>query len=166
MTTPLAMIRSYDDLIAAFRARKAEIGLSNEDSDRLGGLTPGHTNKLLGPTGTRKLGPVTLDVLLELYAVELVMVVNVDAARRMEARWERRDERAVRVDASVISRTLVEKAKPVIFSEIGAQLREARKKIKPSTRRRIARQAARARWHPKRRRKPTGSGRKTGTVKP
>lgn len=145
--TDAAPIRSYGDLIEAFRARKAEIGLSNTDCDTLGGLTTGHTDKLLGPTRSKNLGPLTFDILCELFAVQFVMAPNPEALERMEARWERRNERAVRVDAQRLSIELKSRALPYIMRDLGLKSAEARKqKIKPATRRRIARQAARARW--------------------
>jgi hypothetical protein len=162
VTAPLAIIRTYEGMLEAFHARKAGLGLSNEECERLAGLTKGHLDKQIGPSRVRNITPMMFDVLCELFAVELHLVVNVEAAERMAARWERRDDRAVRVNASVISKSLIDKAKPVIFREIGVQLREARKKLKPSTRRRIARQAARARW---RRRKLRKSSRSAGNRK-
>lgn len=152
MIAPLATIRSYDDLVAAFRARKAEIGLSNNDCDTLGGLTTGHTDKLLGPTRSKKLGPFTFDVFSEMFAVEFIMVPNPDAVRRMEARWERRVEQAVRLNANRVSMQLKKRALPEIMRDLSKKAVEAQKrKIKPSTRRRIARMAAKARWQKHRR---------------
>jgi hypothetical protein len=68
MNATVVTIRSYDDLIEAFRARKGEIGLSNTDCDTLGGLTPGHTDKVLGPARAKNLGPLTFDIFCEMFA--------------------------------------------------------------------------------------------------
>lgn len=143
MTAP---IRSHADLIEALRARKNELGLSNRLCDDLGGLTSGHTDKVLGPTGSRGLTPLTLDVLLEMFAVELVMRPNLEAAKRMEARWERRAEGQVAPPKTVISKQLIEKAAPHVIRTFSAKGGAARAiKLTGKLRSKIARKGGLAR---------------------
>lgn len=168
MTAPGSSIRSYDDLIDAFRARKAEIGLSNEECERLGGVTKGHIDKMIGPSRIRNLTPMMFDLFCEMFAIEFHMKPNIEAAERMESRWERRDVSRVHVDTHTIGKALIERVKPALFKEIAARLTEGRKRIKPSTRRRLARQAIRARWkkNKARQRKRTVRDRKITTTEP
>ena len=140
----MTVIRSHADLIEALRARKNELGLSNRLCDDLGGLTSGHTDKVLGPTGTRGLTPLTLDVFLEMFAVEIVLRPNLEAARRMESRWEQREAGKVAPPASVMSKALLDKAAPIIFREAGKRGAAKRNALlDPEQRIKIAKKAAR-----------------------
>lgn len=146
MSEVIATFSNYDGMVQAFRTIKDKVGLSNGFCENIADLAPGHIDKVLGPTRVKNIGPFVFDVLTELLAVEFEMKINTDALKRMQPRWEKRDVRKIRVDAHVISKALITRAKPAIYKEVGAQLAEARKKIKPSVRRRIAKHAAKARW--------------------
>jgi hypothetical protein len=146
-----APIRCTDDLIEALRGMKAQLGLSNEFVDQVGGLTTGHCDKVLGPTRAKGLSGTVLDVFLELFAVELVMRPNPEALARMEERWERRNGDHVRLMLTKVSMRMLQRAKPFVlrdFSrECSLKARDGRlRKISPGKRRKIARNAARARW--------------------
>jgi hypothetical protein len=75
---PLARISNYNDLVAALRARKEALGLSDASLDTVAGLAPGHTCKVLGPTRARGIGAATLEAYLMALAVDFVMVENPD----------------------------------------------------------------------------------------
>lgn len=143
---PLA-IRSTEDLLEAFAARKAELELSNDFVDEVGGLTRGHCDKVLGPTRAKRLSPMTLDLFLEVFALEIVVRPNAEAMARMETRWEQRKPDRVRIEPNRVSRRILRRAGPLIFKEmgkIGGQVRNHM--LTPKHRRQIARKAARARW--------------------
>lgn len=116
---PLATIRTQDDLIEALRVAKALRGLSNDFCDQRAGLTRGHTDKVLGPTRAKNLSPMTLDTFLEVFAVELHMVVNIEAVKRMEARWEQRAPDRIRLEPNRISQKLVDRANPIVMRQNG-----------------------------------------------
>ena len=146
-------VTDYDSLIEALRSAKSARGLSDGSVDELGGLTRGHTEKVLGPSRTKNLSPMMLETLLGVLAVKLVLVDDPAAAARMEKRWDRRDEKRVRTDAHRVSMRMVERAKPAVFRQLSEKAAVARKsKISPKMRSKIARKAARARWHPQKRR--------------
>lgn len=115
----IATIRCTDDLVEALRAIKAKLELSNDFVDAVGGLTRGHTDKVLGPTRAKNISPMTLDTFLEVFAVELHMVVNLDAVKRMEARWEQITPDRIRLTANRISVKLLARANPIIMRENG-----------------------------------------------
>ncbi len=110
-------VRNSDELISAFRAIKDRLGLSNALCDELGGLVAGHTDKVLGPTRVKKLSPFLIDVFCGLFAVELVIRPNLEAAKKMAGRWEQRNASQVRPPAR-ISRELLARAKPLVLSEM------------------------------------------------
>lgn len=154
MTEALATATDYDSFIEALRAVKAHRGLSDATVDELGGLTRGHTEKVLGPSRSKNLSPMVLDTLLGVLAAKLVLVDDVEATKRMEDRWERRDEKRVRGDAHRVSMRMVERAKPAVFRQMSQKAAEARKsKISPKKRQKIARKASRTRWRKERERR-------------
>src|SRR6185295_9825171 len=95
----IAVIRTQDDLVEAYRKIKELRCLSNDWCDAIGGLTRGHTDKVLGRSRQKNLSPMTQALFSELFAVEFHMVVDLEAAKRMESRWEQRDSSNVRIDA-------------------------------------------------------------------
>ena len=111
----IATIRSYDDLVEALRTIKAIHGLSNAWCDEIGGLTTGHTDKVLGPSGTKGLSRMTMDVFFQLFAVSLEMRIDIDQARKMEARWEQRESGRIHVDDNRVSKKVLQKAKPLVM---------------------------------------------------
>ena len=144
----LPVVRTLQDAVEVIRIMKEHWGLTNEFCDDVGGLTSGHTDKVLGPTESRRLGYDTFALFMELCALELVPRINMDAVKRMEAIWEKR-ERPLYPNAKVkrISKKLIARAKPHVFEETGrlggmvtAHLRT------PAQRSESASKAARSRW--------------------
>lgn len=151
----LPVVRTMQDVVDLFRVLKEHWALTNEFCDGAGGLTGGHTDKVLGPTEIKRLGYDTFALFMELFAVEFHPRLNMDAVKRMEAVWEGR-ERPLYPNAKVkrISKKLVERAKPLVFKETGriggivcAHMRT------PAQRSESARKAAKSRWRKHRREK-------------
>jgi hypothetical protein len=115
---PIIAVRSYDDLITAIVAVKNFLGLSNEAIEDLAGLCRGHFDKVAGPTRVKKAGPVVIDALLGALAIELHVKPDLQAAARMEKRWQRRNGEQVREPARV-SQKLLDKCRPIILAELG-----------------------------------------------
>lgn len=116
--SPIATIRTHDDLIEALRAAKVMRGLSNDFCDERGGLTRGHTDKVLGPTRAKSLSPMIFDLLTEIFAVQFVMVPNPEAEARMKPRWEERDTSNVRISSHRVSQAVLERAKPHVIRDL------------------------------------------------
>ncbi len=89
----LAEFTDYDGLIEALRRRKAELDLSFELIDAIGGLQSGYSAKVLGPGMIKKLGPVSAGAINDVLAVKFVMVEDVEAAEAMKTRWQKRGQR-------------------------------------------------------------------------
>jgi hypothetical protein len=99
---------------------KERLGLTNDFMDDVGGLTLGHTDKILGPSEDKRLGYDTFALFTALTAIEFRVYIDVEAVKRMEAIWEKR-ERPLYPNAKVkrISKKLVERAKPLVFKAAG-----------------------------------------------
>lgn len=114
----IATVRRHQDIVEVWRVMKERLGLTNEFCDDVGGLTKGHTDKLLGPSESKKWGPTTFDLFCEMFAIEFRVHIDLDAVKRMEAVWEGR-ERPLYPNAQVkrISKKLIERAKPYVCRE-------------------------------------------------
>jgi hypothetical protein len=146
MSAPLATIRTQDDLIEALRVAKAMRGLSNDFCDQRAGLTRGHVDKVLGPTRAKSLSPMVFDLLAEIFAVQFIMVVDLEAEARMKPKWEGRDSSNVRTGQHRVSKHVIERAKPHVLREHLKKANEARnRQLSCEQRSEIARKAGRAR---------------------
>lgn len=144
----IAVVRTLQDAVDVFRLMKERLGLTNGFMDDVGGLTPGHTDKILGPTEEKRLGYDTFALFTALCAIEFRVHIDMDAVKRMEAIWEKR-ERPLYPNAKVkrISKKLVERAKPLVMKDTGRVGGIVRSHVlTPKHRSDIARKAAKARW--------------------
>jgi hypothetical protein len=87
----IAMVASYDELLGAFRARAADIAVSYSSIDDRAGLAQGYTGKLFGPAQVRKLGTLSLWLLLEALGLSIVLVENPKTLARTKAECSPRD---------------------------------------------------------------------------
>jgi len=87
----LPVVRTMQDVVDVFRIMKEYWSLTNDFCDEVGGLTRGHTDKVLGPSEDKRLGYDTFALFMELSAIEFVPRLNPDALKRMEAVWEKRE---------------------------------------------------------------------------
>lgn len=114
----LPIVRTMQDAVDVFRIMKEHWGLTNGFCDDVGGLTTGHTDKILGPTEEKRLGYDTFALFMEMCVIEFVPRINPEALMRMEAIWETR-ERPLYPNAKnrPISKKLIERAKPHVLKE-------------------------------------------------
>lgn len=150
MTEPLAIVTNSAEIVAALALMRARRGLSNEFCDLRGGLTDGHTDKVLGPTHVKSLSEMTLDTFMEMFAVQFVMVPNPEAEARMRPKWEGRDLSNVRLHTHRMSKALLARARPLVFKEMSKLAAVARKDIPRAIRVKIARKAVVTRWRRRR----------------
>jgi hypothetical protein len=145
-TVTEATVRCADDLVEAFRARKEQLGLSNEAVEAQLLMAAGTCDKYLGPSRTLQLIARVFEDLMTLLGVELVMRVNPELEAKMRDRYERRDERSVRQQRR-LSRQLMDVATAQFYERLSKLGNEARKvKLPAEARSRIARAAAVCRW--------------------
>jgi hypothetical protein len=123
-------------LLDAVEARRAQIGLSLADLDRLSNLALGHSSKCLSPARLKRPTTATLYALLDVLALSIVLVVDGTKAARISPSWRARDEMKVR-DRALSPRAL-ERTRPVVLAEL------ARKASRPRWKGATARDFVRA----------------------
>lgn len=116
----IAVVSSYPELVEAFRTMKARLGLSNKWCDETCDFADGVTDKLLGPTGTKNIGPLAFSMFCQIFGVKFRMEIDLEAVRKMEGHWEQREEGKVAFPPDRISKKLVRKARPLVLKETGA----------------------------------------------
>jgi hypothetical protein len=84
--------RCHDDLVDYIRARKEELGLSNEFIEEKCLMTKGHCGKLIGPSREKNLSKFPMDYFFSLLAFQLVPQPDPEQEARMHGKWERRSE--------------------------------------------------------------------------
>ncbi|MGY8660944.1 hypothetical protein Q3C01_01080 [Bradyrhizobium sp. UFLA05-109] len=114
----IATVTSYPELVEAFRAIKDRLGLSNKFVDDACDYADGITDKLLGPSHTKTINALSFSMFCAVFAVRFEMKVDLEAVRKMEARWEGRETRKVAPPDSVLSKKLLDKARPIILREL------------------------------------------------
>jgi hypothetical protein len=70
--TVATLCRTYEQLTSAFAARRRQLGLRQLDADEATGLQGSYVGKL--EVGTRKLGPLSLPMLLAAYDLDILLV--------------------------------------------------------------------------------------------
>lgn len=122
MSETIAVVRSYEDLVEAFRAIKERLGLTNAACDRLANLGEGATDKVLGPTGAKNIGPLTLNAFCWLFAVKFEMRIDLDQVKLMEQYWENSEAPRWFPGEKMnrrVSKAVLDRAKPLVLKESG-----------------------------------------------
>ena len=81
-------LQGYQGLVEACRVRAQELEISRSEIDRLAGLTPGYSGKLLGNRHTKKMWPVGFELLLEVLGLQVLLIEDPVATARTLARRE------------------------------------------------------------------------------
>jgi hypothetical protein len=136
----IAQVADYSSLIRAVRSRIVELGITHETLDAISGLQSGYASKLLSDPPVRRMGPLTLFILIQSLGLELTLTEDRKWMERAETRLvPRRMPRLLRARSITLG--------PDYFSRIG-RLGNAAKmtRLSPARCSRIARNAVRARW--------------------
>jgi hypothetical protein len=137
----------YNALIAIFRARFDEIGITGETSDYIGGLAAGHTTKLLTANHLKKFGPVTLGPILGVLGMKLIAVVDEEVLAQIRNRHTPAKFRRWHTTSGMLPRKRAKKT--YNFSDRDFALAASRRATVVMTatqRRRRAKHAAAVRW--------------------
>jgi hypothetical protein len=145
----LGVARSYDELHQILRARKDELNVSCITLDEAAGFTPGHASKLLAPRPLKRLGPLTLGLMLQALGLQLIVVEDAEALKRIRPKLVPREVKVPMLAYSWghqlgTSRRVVSKRFIRRLARKGGKARAQR--LTPVQRSRIAKDAARARW--------------------
>jgi hypothetical protein len=139
----LAYVHDYDGLIAAIRARMAELRVTNETIGAIAGLAGGYVGKLLAPSRIKNLGPTSFGLMLQSLGLKLIVVEDTKTTAKMRPRWTRR-EKALPLVAMVRTPP---RATWLFTSRSGRKAAETRaNKLSSSERRAIGLNAITVRW--------------------
>jgi hypothetical protein len=137
----LARIEHSEALLAALRARVAELELSHEIVDHLAGFQSGYCSKLLSDPPIRRLGNLSLFLLLQSLGLDLVLIENPQALESLKNPLHLRRRRTILRAPRIVHLT------PDFLRMIGAAGARARNlKLSPKRRKALALRAIRARW--------------------
>lgn len=82
----IAQVRDYDQLIAALRARVAELDVAGETVDHVAGIPLRYTMKLLAPVPVKSLGRSSMGPLLGALGLKLLVVEDHEALEKIRHR--------------------------------------------------------------------------------
>lgn len=170
-TELIATVRTLQDAVEVFRMMKDRLGLTFEFIDEVGGLSRGHSDKVLSRTEQKRLGYDTFALFTSLFAVEFRVHIDMAAVKEMQDVWEERKRPLFpHRKPGQVSKKLVAMATPHVFRAMGRKSASARmlcstaeqrikiakkaarkssrlSKLTPERRKVIAKKAAAARWH-------------------
>jgi hypothetical protein len=142
-----SVARDYVELVDLLRARKDELGLSNEFLEAQCLMAAGSCTKYLGRAPIKNLTGSKLGDILAVLACQLRLEPDPDQEERMQGRWERRDAGKVHAPKRRVSKARFEVARPLVHEAMARAGGEARARMLTSTQRsESARTAALARW--------------------
>jgi hypothetical protein len=150
------VVGSIEQLLAALRARRDELEISNETIDAISGLSDRHTSKLLAANyPSRNLGPVSFPLILAALGLGVATITvseDPEAIKRVEGRWVHWRRHPYGSPRVSLSAAAIEHAKPLVLRANCKSANEARNRILSSEdRSKIARIASKARWRKRRR---------------
>ncbi|OPH83036.1 hypothetical protein B2M20_08570 [Nitrobacter vulgaris] len=82
------LIRSTEDLVAAWRARIRELGITHQTVDAIAGWADGYCSKLM--CGMKKPGGLSISLMNAALGLGFVAVVDEIQADRVRGQWEKR----------------------------------------------------------------------------
>jgi hypothetical protein len=86
-------IRSYADLLAAFRARRDDLRVTNETIDEIAGVAQRYTQKLLATPPVRRFAGLSLGVVLGALGLKMTIAEDPEQTARIRRRLEPRKRR-------------------------------------------------------------------------
>jgi hypothetical protein len=129
---PQIVVRNYSELVDALARWKNEVlSISNEQLEHIAGFTRGHADKMLGPTRQKGIGQNSFDLLLGALGVRLRLEIDPEQMERVASRHTPRNEKQLR---NRLSRAALDRARPIILSELGRRGAIATNRLKAQRR--------------------------------
>lgn len=157
MSEPIARITDYFSLIAAFKARIAQLGINYATVDRVAGFTDTYTSKLLATkhrnwrsnndrVASRGLARASFDAMIGTLGVAFLMIEDPQSLAKVQKRLEKRKSTIpVRADGKQETIQIrLSRRELLRLARLGGKARA--KKLPAWKRRAIARKAAKKRW--------------------
>lgn len=143
----LATVNGYQGLVAAIRARKDEMRISDTELEELAQLTRGHVSKLLAPGATKVLGPLSMGRLLRALGIELIVAENAEQTAKIRELYMQRNENQVRRRITLRAIATTDPPPWLIDKEKARQLRQIQlARTTHEQRSKAARKGALKRW--------------------
>jgi len=98
----IADVSSYEQMLAALRARVVELQVNGERFDEYAGLPRGYLSKLVGAKPTRRISMCSWQAVLAGLALRCLFVVDEEAERRLKERVPPRNQSYVRAAPSIV----------------------------------------------------------------
>jgi hypothetical protein len=92
----LMIVDSYESLVLTLRQRADEVNVSRLAIDDLSGMAAGYAGKILSLTGAKKIGPMSLFLVLPALGLRLAVVEDEDALAQIRRKTSPRDQNQVR----------------------------------------------------------------------
>lgn len=152
----IAVVKSYDDLLAALRERVSELKISQTGLDEDCNLTRGHVNKLIGPVPVKSFGRETFGPIIQALGLMLIVVED-PVTLQNSSRLVRRKKNIAHASAGMLPLKRRKKRGFWHNNKTWSAILNSRRFLKlPELRRQeIARMAAKTRWN-----KPGARGKK------
>ncbi|MBI3700583.1 MAG: hypothetical protein HY242_09105 [Afipia sp.] len=90
MTKAIGVASDYSGLVDLLRARKESLGYTCETLDEVAGLPSGYVGKLLGPGMVKKLGHLSLGLMLDALGLRIVLVEDPRLAKKAVLRSQQK----------------------------------------------------------------------------
>jgi hypothetical protein len=137
----IARIEHSEALLAALRRRLVELNITHEVVDYLGGFQLGYCSKLLSNPPVKRLGHFSLFALLEVLALDIVLVENPERLETLKNPAHLRRQRFL------LKRPAIQIFAPDFLRLNGSKGGRARaRNLSPKQLSRIGKRGARARW--------------------
>jgi hypothetical protein len=138
----IAEFTDYEGMLAAVRARVAELQVNGERFDEFAGLPKGYLSKLIGVNPTRRIAATSMGPVMNGLGLRLLVIENQEATARLKKNLPPRNNSYVRTVA-VHGQHLTTR----FFQKIGRLGgANSRKYLPKRLVKRLARKAAAARW--------------------
>jgi hypothetical protein len=139
----IAVVSDLAGLHRAIREWVAEMNVSRETIDHVGGLTAGHSSKLLAPAPLKRFGHVSLGLMLGACGLELWVMLNDEKLRQLKDRLTKKQGKP---SAAWNDYVLVQRIARSELVERGRKGGLARSKMPKGKLSQLQRRAIRARW--------------------
>jgi hypothetical protein len=142
----IADVSSYEQMLAALRARVKELEIHGERFDAFAGLPEGYLSKLIGPRPVRRIGPTSFAPVLSGLGLRLLVIEDNAATERLKNQVKPRNPSYVRdgMRAGGVHVVLTDRFMRKIRKKGGEN---SRKYLGKRLVKQLARKAALARWH-------------------
>jgi hypothetical protein len=96
-------LADYGALLRTIRGRVAELGITHETLDAISGLQSGYTSKLFADPPMRRMGPITLFLVLQSLGLALTVTEDAVTMRSLQHRFTPRRSKRVNLRAGRVT---------------------------------------------------------------